>query len=82
MKNILISLTFIFALASFIYKADKPSSSDSEKSKTVWICTGKHSECYHKSKSCKGLGSCKASIKEVSLEEAERMKRRPCKLCY
>lgn len=48
----------------------------------VWICTGKSSECYHSNKSCKGLNSCKATKKEVTLEEAKRMGRRPCKICY
>ena len=49
---------------------------------TVWICTGSSSECYHSRKNCKGLNSCRATIKEVTLEKAKQMKRRPCKMCY
>ena len=48
----------------------------------VWICTGRSSKCYHATQSCMGLSNCGGNIKEVSLEEAEDMGRRPCRICY
>lgn len=49
---------------------------------TVYICTGPKSECYHSHSKCRGLNNCSTTIKTVSIEKAEEMKRRPCKLCY
>ena len=54
---------------------------DTKKEDKVWICTGSSSSCYHSTKSCRGLGNCKASIKEITLKEAQQMNRRPCKMC-
>lgn len=47
----------------------------------VYICTGKSATVYHYNKTCKGIQACKATIKQVSLEEAVDMGRRPCKIC-
>lgn len=60
---------------------DKRISACYNKSK-AYICTGKSSKTYHKIKSCKGLNRCSKQVKEVSLEEAKRIGRRECKLCY
>ena len=49
---------------------------------TVYICTGHSAKRYHRTKSCSGLGNCKASIEEVSKSEAKEMGRTPCKKCY
>jgi hypothetical protein len=49
---------------------------------SVYICTGKSSERYHRTESCNGLNACKAQVKSVSLKEAQRMGRTPCKICY
>lgn len=49
---------------------------------TVYICTGENSTKYHKSKDCSGLRNCKGSIKQISLEQAKKMGRTPCKKCY
>ena len=58
------------------------SEADAMEQKTkVYICTGSSATTYHMSKSCRGLSSCKGSIKEVTVEEATAMKRRPCKIC-
>ena len=48
----------------------------------VYICTGPKSECYHKTKTCRGLNRCSGQVKQVSLQEAEKMGRRKCKVCY
>ena len=72
MKKLLILLVMGLAFTAYASNASKGK---------VFICTGSSSKCYHQSKLCKGLGSCKASIKEISLEDAEKMGRRPCKMC-
>ena len=54
------------------------SSSDSG----VYICTGPRSKVYHKTANCKGLRRCSGRVKKITLEEAKRLHRRACKLCY
>lgn len=48
----------------------------------TYICTSKGSITYHKTKDCKGLNRCSKQIKTVSIEQAKRMGRRECKICY
>lgn len=48
----------------------------------VYICTGPQSKRYHKTSTCRGLGSCSKEIKRVSLEKARSMGRTPCKWCH
>ena len=48
----------------------------------VYVCMGESSVCYHKEKKCKGLTNCSKEVKKITQEEAEKMKRRPCKICY
>ena len=67
-------LTVSLCIVSFV--------SPSETSPKVFICMGSMSECYHKNKDCKGLEKCSTKIKEVTLEQAKKMGRRPCGYCY
>lgn len=48
----------------------------------VYVCTGKGSYRYHRHSDCRGLNNCKGSIKRVTLQKAQSMKRTPCKKCY
>ena len=48
----------------------------------VFVCTGKGSYRYHRRSDCSGLNNCKGSIKRVTLQKAQSMKRTPCKKCY
>ena len=48
----------------------------------VYICTGDWSECYHRTPDCEGLKYCSKEIKQVTLKEAQELKRKPCKYCY
>lgn len=48
----------------------------------VYICQGSWSECYHKTKDCEGLERCTTNLREITLEEAKKMGRRPCGYCY
>ena len=52
-----------------------------DNSKEVYICTGKYSHSYHRSKTCNGLNNCSGEIKKISLEDAERAYDK-CKICY
>lgn len=48
----------------------------------VYICEGRYSKVYHKSDKCRGLSNCSTKIYKVTLEEARKLGRRPCKLEY
>lgn len=48
----------------------------------TYICVSKGSRTYHKTKDCKALSRCSKQIKTVSVEQAKRMGRRECKICY
>ena len=57
-------------------------SSTTEKTVYVYICEGRYSKVYHKSQDCRGLSNCSTKIYKVTLEEALKMGRRPCKIEY
>lgn len=48
----------------------------------VYVCKGKSSARYHKSNRCRGLNNCSTSIYKVSVAEAKRLGRTPCKIEY
>lgn len=48
---------------------------------TVYICTSQRVYAYHLSRYCSGLNRCSETIKEVTLDEAIRLKKQPCKRC-
>lgn len=48
----------------------------------VYICEGPYSKVYHKSATCRGLSNCSTRIYKVTLEEAQKLGRRPCKIEY
>ena len=70
----ILSISFLLLLIS--------GTSSCDNSSKVYVCTGKGAKVYHCCKSCKGLNRCSKQVKEVSLEEAKRIGRRECKLCY
>ena len=47
----------------------------------VYICTGSSSKRYHSKKNCRGLSNCGGTIKEITVEQAEKQGRTPCKIC-
>ena len=55
--------------------------STQQQSRTVYICSGPQSKCYHVTPDCKGLRNCSTDISEVTLEKAQEMGRRPCGYC-
>lgn len=48
----------------------------------VFICTGSSAKTYHRIEDCRGLSRCSGDIEKVSLDEAEDMERRACRICY
>ncbi len=66
MKTILLSLVMFACVAS----------------DSVYVCTGPHARRYHKSASCKGLRNCSREIKKISLEQAKKLHKTPCHICY
>ena len=47
----------------------------------VWIVQSTSSQCYHVDKNCRTLKAAKNPIKSITLAEAKKMGRRPCKVC-
>lgn len=48
----------------------------------VYICTGGSARKYHRWSGCRGLNKCRGAIKKISIQNARRMGRNPCKVCY
>ena len=71
---------FCFVLLLVFAGCSNENLSDKEPTK-VYICTGKYSHSYHRSKTCNGLNNCSGEIKKISLEDAERAYDK-CKICY
>ena len=59
-------------------KETKTSLADVE---TVFVCTSPGAKAYHVSEDCMGLSNCSYEIEEISIEEAEDLDRRPCRMC-
>jgi hypothetical protein len=49
---------------------------------SVYLCEGPYSKVYHASPNCRGLSRCSTKIYKVSLAEAIKQDRRPCKIEY
>lgn len=49
---------------------------------TVYVVMSSSSYAYHRTRSCSAVKKATHTVKEVTLSEALRMNRRPCKLCY
>lgn len=48
----------------------------------VYICTGSSARKYHKWKGCRGLNKCRGGLKKMPIQNARRIGREPCKICY
>lgn len=79
MKKLILLLTLTAGIAvGYISAKDVPAAAEQN---YVYICTGPKSAVYHKTNSCRGLKNCSTSVKKVTKEQAEKMGRRPCKIC-
>jgi len=52
-----------------------------DNSPKVYICDSPWAECYHRYTDCEGLELCNRSIIEITLNQAQKMGRRPCGYC-
>lgn len=48
----------------------------------VYVVMSNTAHVYHSNRDCKGLQNATHKIKQVTVEEAKKMGRRPCKICY
>lgn len=53
-----------------------------QRKETVYVCTGPASRCYHKTSRCKWLERCSDRVEAVTVIEAIKFGKRPCKYCY
>ena len=78
-KRVLLSLLLVYSLfASFTpcgFALPK-------RVEYAYLCEGPNSKVYHKSADCRGLSNCSTKVYKVTLEEAVKMGRRPCKIEY
>ncbi len=80
MKKLILLLTLIAGIAvGYVSAKDAPVAAEAT---YVYICTGPKSTVYHKTDKCRGLKNCSTSVKKVTIQEAEKMGRRACKVCY
>lgn len=72
MKKLLVCLA-LFAIV--------PLTNSQEQTTKVYICKSSSSYAYHVKKNCGSLNRCKSEIVAISLEEAQKMGRKPCGNC-
>jgi hypothetical protein len=70
MKTLFIALSFIFL--SFMQSSNEK----------VYVCDSKTSKVYHCKKDCKELQKCTDEIIYITIDNAEKMGKKPCKICY
>lgn len=79
MKKLILLLTLIAGIAvGYVSAKNTPTTAEQS---YVYICTGPSSKVYHTSPKCNGLRNCSKDIKKVTLEQAQQMGRRACKIC-
>jgi hypothetical protein len=81
MKKVLAILPFLI-LASCDRATTSVHGIMGQSEETVYVCTGPSSRCYHSKRRCKGLENCSGTIRAVSIDEAIKWGRRPCKFCH
>jgi len=69
-------------LVSFMLTASFTPLRPVKKTDYVYLCEGPYSKVYHKAENCRGLSNCSTKIYKVTLEEATKLGRRPCKIEY
>ena len=48
----------------------------------VYVCTGPYAKKYHSHENCTGLNACSGEKVKITLEQAERNGKTPCKTCF
>lgn len=77
----------LIATLSFLLLGNAPLLFGSEwqsGSTMVYISTGEYAKSYHSNDNCYTIKRCKEEghLKRITLEEAKKMGRKPCKVCY
>jgi hypothetical protein len=78
-----IILTLLFSFSVFgSFTPRKFPTPATQQVEYVYLCEGPYSKVYHKSADCRGLSHCSTKIYKVTLAEAVKQGRRPCKIEY
>jgi hypothetical protein len=75
-------LSFLLSVTLFTGFAPRPAPTAAKQTQYVYLCEGPKSTVYHASNTCRGLSRCSTKIYKVTLAEAIKMGRRPCKIEY
>ncbi len=77
----LIKISICFVTALFILSCNKHKTAHHDIDGVVYISTSTKAYAYHCDSHCKWLIKTTHPIKEVSLDVAEEMERKPCRQC-
>ena len=77
-----ILLSFFLSIILFTGFTPRPATAAAKQTEYVYLCEGPYSKVYHKASDCHGLSNCSTKIYKVTLEEAVKLGRRPCKIEY
>ena len=71
-------------LIAFILSGFSPVGIDfsSDQQTKVIVVMSNNAYAYHKTRNCTAVKKATHKVKEVTLEEAKEMGRKPCKICY
>jgi hypothetical protein len=75
-------LSFLLSLTLFTGFTPRLAPAATKQTQYVYLCEGPKSTVYHASNICRGLSRCSTKIYKVTLAEAIKMGRRPCKIEY
>jgi hypothetical protein len=78
--KLLVSL--FLSITLFTGFSPRPAPQIAKQTEYVYLCEGPRSTVYHASPNCRGLSRCSTKIYKVTLAEAIKMNRRPCKIEY
>jgi hypothetical protein len=80
--KLLLFLFLAFTPISLISNINQTTNYHREKNNIVYICKGPKSERYHRISNCSGLSSCSTEIHRIHINQAVKIGRTPCKICY
>jgi hypothetical protein len=75
-------LSFLLSISIFAGFTRRAALTTARQTEYVYLCEGPYSKVYHKASDCRGLSNCSTKIYKVTLEEAVKTGRRPCKIEY
>lgn len=77
---------FIIILISLVLSgfttAETPLCVSANNQKKVIVVMSSNAYAYHKTRNCSAVKKATHKVKEVTLEEAKEMGRKPCTICY